>query len=82
VGLSARHDRAVTRGSLQGKQFSVFYYRKEELVAVDSINRPGDQMAARRLIAARISPSPEQAADTSFDLKLLLKPAGRASAQG
>jgi 3-phenylpropionate/trans-cinnamate dioxygenase ferredoxin reductase subunit len=43
------------------------------LVAVDSINRPGDQMAARRLIAAGISPMPEQAEDSSFDIKSLPK---------
>jgi 3-phenylpropionate/trans-cinnamate dioxygenase ferredoxin reductase subunit len=38
---------------------------------VDSVNRPGDQMIARRLIAASISPLPDQAADASFDLKKL-----------
>jgi 3-phenylpropionate/trans-cinnamate dioxygenase ferredoxin reductase subunit len=50
------------------------------LVAVDSINRPGDQMAARRLIAAGISPTPGQAADSSFDIKSLLKAIDKAVA--
>jgi len=37
-------------------------------------------MAARRLIAAGISPSPEQAADSSFDIKSLLKTIDKAVA--
>ena len=70
----------VTRGSVEGSRFSVFHYKQERLIAVDSINRPGDQMAARRLIAAGISPSPEQAADSSFDIKSLLKTIDKAVA--
>ncbi|MFB9262669.1 NAD(P)/FAD-dependent oxidoreductase [Bradyrhizobium erythrophlei] len=73
VGLSGGCDQMVTRGSIQEGRFSIFHYRQGRLVAVDSINRPGDQMAARRLIAARISPTPGQAADGSFDIKALLK---------
>jgi 3-phenylpropionate/trans-cinnamate dioxygenase ferredoxin reductase subunit len=45
------------------------------LIAVDSINRPGDQMAARRLINMGVSPSTEQAADPSFDLRSLMRTA-------
>jgi 3-phenylpropionate/trans-cinnamate dioxygenase ferredoxin reductase subunit len=70
----------VTRGSIEENRFSVFHYRQGRLVAVDSINRPGDQMAGRRLIAAGISLAPEQAADVSFDIKSLLKTIDRAVA--
>ena len=69
VGLSAPDDTAVIRGAIADHKFSVFYYRGTRLMAVDSINRPGDQMIARRLIAASLSPTPEQAADLTFDLK-------------
>jgi 3-phenylpropionate/trans-cinnamate dioxygenase ferredoxin reductase component len=76
VGLSAPQDSTVIRGAIADGRFSIFYYRQEgleqvRLMAVDSINRPGDQMIARRLIAASRSPSPQQAADLSFDLKTL-----------
>lgn len=71
VGLSEPQDMAVIRGSVDQRRFSIFYYRDATLTAVDSINRAGDQMIARRLIAASISPSPDQAADLSFDLKTL-----------
>lgn len=74
VGLSRNFNRHAIRGSLQDGQFSVFYYRQDKLCAVDSVNRAGDQMAARRLIGSGISPSPEQAADLSFDFKSLLTP--------
>ncbi|MDB5655480.1 MAG: ferredoxin reductase [Tardiphaga sp.] len=69
VGLSGADDTAVIRGTIADGKFSVFYYRDARLMAVDSINRPGDQMIARRLIAASLSPTPEQAADLAFDLK-------------
>ncbi len=74
VGISRNFDQQAVRGSLEDGQFSVFYYRQGRLCAVDSINRAGDQMAARRLIDGGLSPSPEQAADLSFDFKSLLIP--------
>ncbi|WP_024576301.1 MULTISPECIES: FAD-dependent oxidoreductase [unclassified Afipia] len=74
VGLSRNFNRYAIRGSLEDGQFSVFYYRQDKLCAVDSVNRAGDQMAARRLIGSGISPTPEQAADLSFDFKSLLTP--------
>jgi len=74
VGISRNFDQQAVRGSLEDGQFSVFYYRQGKLCAVDSINRAGDQMAARRLIDGGLSPSPEQAADLSFDFKSLLIP--------
>jgi NADPH-dependent 2,4-dienoyl-CoA reductase/sulfur reductase-like enzyme len=72
VGISRHFDRQAVRGSLETGQFSVFYYRQGKLCAVDSVSRAGDQMAARRLIGNGISPTPEQAADLSFDFKSLL----------
>jgi 3-phenylpropionate/trans-cinnamate dioxygenase ferredoxin reductase subunit len=73
VGISRRFDGHAIRGSIADGKFSVFYYRQNTLIAVDSINRPGDQMAARRPISAGISPSPREVADPSFDIKSLLK---------
>jgi len=45
---------------------------KKTWIAVDGINRPGDQMAAKQLIGG-ISPSPAEAADPSFDLRSSVK---------
>jgi 3-phenylpropionate/trans-cinnamate dioxygenase ferredoxin reductase component len=75
VGVSARCDRMVLRGTVEAAGFSVFHFRQGKLIAVDSVNRPGDQMAARRLINMGVSPSTEQAADPSFDLRSLMRTA-------
>jgi 3-phenylpropionate/trans-cinnamate dioxygenase ferredoxin reductase subunit len=71
VGLSAGYDRVVTRGSLEDRKFSVFYFRDDRLLAIDSVNRPGDHMAGRKLLAHRVPLTPDQAADESLDLKKL-----------
>jgi 3-phenylpropionate/trans-cinnamate dioxygenase ferredoxin reductase subunit len=70
AGLSADTDQAVTRGDPAGRAFSIFYFSNIRLMAVDSINAPADHMAARRILAKDDRAlSPEQAADTGFDLK-------------
>jgi 3-phenylpropionate/trans-cinnamate dioxygenase ferredoxin reductase subunit len=80
VGLAGWYDRLAVRGSVEAGNFSVFYYRNGKLVAVDSVNRPGDQLAARRLIAVSKSPSPQQVEDLGFDLKSLVRGLDKASA--
>jgi 3-phenylpropionate/trans-cinnamate dioxygenase ferredoxin reductase component len=78
VGISRNVDEQAIRGSVSERKFSVFYFNKRKLIAVDSINRPGDQMAAKKLIAGGISPSLGEAADLSFDLKSLTRPSNSA----
>jgi 3-phenylpropionate/trans-cinnamate dioxygenase ferredoxin reductase subunit len=77
AGLSRGHDAGVLRGDPDSGRFSVFYYRGGRLAAVDSVNRPGDHLAARRLLAAGAPLGPAEAADEGFDLKAAL---GRAAA--
>lgn len=72
VGLSAGHDRQVVRGDPASDRFSVCYFRHGRLIAIDSVNRPGDHMIGRRLLTAGVGVRPEDAADPSFDLKQLL----------
>jgi 3-phenylpropionate/trans-cinnamate dioxygenase ferredoxin reductase component len=71
AGISQAHDRIVTRGSMESGKLSVFYFRGNRLVAVDSINRPLDHMISRKLLAAGTSLTPDQAANESVDLKKL-----------
>jgi 3-phenylpropionate/trans-cinnamate dioxygenase ferredoxin reductase subunit len=72
AGLPAGFDHVVTRGNPETRKFSVFYFRGERLCAVDSVNRPADHLAARKLIGARTALSPDQAMDQGFDLKTAL----------
>ncbi len=69
VGLSEGHDSVVMRGEPASRAFSVCYLRGGELIALDSVNTPRDQMAARRLIAARARPDPDRLADPGVALK-------------
>jgi len=71
VGLSGGYDRMVTRGEPESRKFSVFYFKEGRLAAIDSINRPGDHIVGRKLIANSSPLTPEQAADPSVDLKAL-----------
>jgi 3-phenylpropionate/trans-cinnamate dioxygenase ferredoxin reductase subunit len=72
AGLAPGHDTAVLRGDPGSGAFSVFCFAKDRLLAVESVNMPGDHMAGRRLLAAGAAITPAQAADTSVDLKTLL----------
>ena len=72
AGLAFDVDRRILRGNPDEGRFSVFQYAGEKLVAVDSVNAPGDHMLARRMLAAGISPRPADAADLSVDLKPLV----------
>ena len=71
AGLSAGADRWALRGTLAGT-FSVYHFRAERLIAVDSVNASKDHLQARKLIDAGVSPTPAQVADTGFDLASLL----------
>lgn len=72
AGLTQGGEIAVVRGDPQASAFSVFCYRGDRLVAVESVSRLPDHMLARKLLRAGISPSPQEAADPTCDLKALL----------
>ena len=69
VGISHGYDSVVMRGSPATRSFSACYLRAGELIAIDSINSPRDQMAARKLIAAHARPQPAKLADAGIALK-------------
>ncbi|HEV8678040.1 MAG TPA: FAD-dependent oxidoreductase [Stellaceae bacterium] len=69
AGLTTGHDQAVLRGDAESGEFSVFCYKGDGLLGVESINRPADHAHARRLLAAGREVTPDQAADPSFDLR-------------
>ena len=72
AGLTTGYDRVVVRGDPAQRSFSAFCYKSGRLVGIESINRAGDHMFGRRLLAGNGSITPEQAADTGFDLKSAL----------
>ena len=72
AGVCSGYDDLVIRGSRTESKFSVFYFAGNHLVAIDSINRPADHMAGRKLLAAGAEVSPAEAADESENLKNLI----------
>lgn len=72
TGLSFDADNHVIRGNMDSGVFSVFHFKSEKLLAVDSINMPRDHMLARKLLTAGISPAQEQVEDPGFELKSLI----------
>jgi len=69
AGITVGHDSAVLRGKPESRSFSVFCYRDGRLIGVESVNRPADHMAARRLLIGDPRLSAQQAADADYDLK-------------
>lgn len=72
AGLTAGFDQVATRGDPTTNKFSAYYFKGEKLIAVDSLNHPGDHMLARKFFDKGISPTVEQATDSAFDLNSLL----------
>lgn len=73
AGLSGGADAWAVRGDMGGGTFSVYHFRADKLIAVDSVNAAKDHLQARKLLDAGFSPTPGQAADSGFDLGSLLK---------
>ena len=73
VGTSQGHDHSVIRGDTNAYKCSIFYFAGERLIGIDSLNRPQDHMAGRRLLDEGVGLTPQQAADESFLLNQLFK---------
>ncbi|MBS0367392.1 MAG: FAD-dependent oxidoreductase [Proteobacteria bacterium] len=69
VGVCTGYDTAVLRGSPAQRSFSVCYLRDGEFIAIDTVNAPKDQIAARKLIGAHGRPDSARLADPSVALK-------------
>lgn len=65
-------ERLVLRGDPQTDSFSAFYLKDGKVLAADTVNRPQDFIAAKRLVAEGIAVTAEQLADDSRPLKELL----------
>jgi 3-phenylpropionate/trans-cinnamate dioxygenase ferredoxin reductase component len=68
VGLADGADRVVLRGAPQARSFSVCHLKAGELLAIETVNRAQDQIAARRLIAARARFEADRLADPAIPL--------------
>ncbi len=69
AGLSHGVDRWVVRGDPSSRAFAVFGFLGDRLAVVETVNRGGDHMAARRILGAGTPLTPAEAADESVDLR-------------
>ncbi len=69
IGISMGYDQVVLRGDPASRSFSACYLRQGELISMDTVNSPKDQMGARKLIAAHARPDPVKLADPAIALK-------------
>ena len=71
AGLNRGFDKVVSR--VAGGATSFWYYKGDELLAVDAANAPREYMIGKRLIEAGKSPDPAAVADPETDLKSLMR---------
>jgi 3-phenylpropionate/trans-cinnamate dioxygenase ferredoxin reductase component len=72
AGLTAGCDQTVIRGEPTGTSSTVFCFRDGRLSGVETVNRPGEHLIARRLLGSRCPITPAQAGDPTVDLKRLV----------
>ncbi|HUI21998.1 MAG TPA: FAD-dependent oxidoreductase [Methylocella sp.] len=72
VGLSDGYEELVIRGKTAASSFIAFYLKEGRVIAADSVNRPGDFMAAKKLVGERMKIAPARLADESIPLKSLM----------
>jgi 3-phenylpropionate/trans-cinnamate dioxygenase ferredoxin reductase subunit len=71
AGLNYSVDQTVVRGDVEARRFSVYGFRQNRLIAVESVASPADHMVARRLLAGNTTVSPSDVADQGLDLRTL-----------
>ena len=73
AGLGTGHDRIITRRQQGSDAASFWYFAGDELLAVDAINDSRSYMVGKRLLETGKSAEPAVIADSSTNLKSLLR---------
>jgi 3-phenylpropionate/trans-cinnamate dioxygenase ferredoxin reductase subunit len=68
AGLADPRDGVVELCLPEPREKAVLRFRQDRLVAVETINRPGDHILARRILAGSTGPTPTEASAPDFDL--------------
>lgn len=72
AGLSTGADEIIAQTDEDGAVHSVFAFRGDRLIAVETVNRPGVHIAARKLLGAGVTVTPAALIAAGHDLKALL----------
>ncbi|MBJ7452906.1 MAG: pyridine nucleotide-disulfide oxidoreductase, partial [Blastococcus sp.] len=68
AGLAEPKDSAVELCLTESREKVVLRFRQDRLVAVETVNRPGDHILARRILAGPSVPTSTEASAPGFDL--------------
>ncbi len=74
VGLSTGFDRAIVRGDMAARSFSVVYLRDGAVIALDCVNAIKDYVQGKALVVNATRADPDRLADASIPLKTLVEP--------
>jgi 3-phenylpropionate/trans-cinnamate dioxygenase ferredoxin reductase subunit len=72
AGINAGFDKAVVRGDVAARTFSVVYLKQGRVVALDCVNAVKDYVQGRKLVEAGATPDEAALADAATPLKELL----------
>lgn len=72
AGLNTGYDQVVTRKNPTALSQSLWYYKADELIAVDAMNDPRAYMVGKKLIEAQKTANPNVVKDASANIKDLL----------
>ena len=71
VGLNHGYSKTVLRPGVNPGSQSIWYYRDQQLLAIDAMNEPKSYAFGRKIIEAGKHPTAEEVADPATDLKAL-----------
>ena len=71
VGLNQGHNQTVLRPGSNETSQSIWYYRDDQLLAIDAMNEPKSYAFGRKIIEAGKNPTQQEVADPATDLKAL-----------
>jgi len=71
VGLNHGYSQTVLRPGVNPGSQSIWYYRDQQLLAIDAMNEPRSYAFGRKIIEAGKHPTAEEVADPATDLKAL-----------
>ena len=72
AGLNTGYDRIIVRKT--GEAVSHWYFKADQLLAVDAVNAPRDYMVGKRLLEMGKTADPQVIANPEAELKTLLRP--------
>jgi 3-phenylpropionate/trans-cinnamate dioxygenase ferredoxin reductase subunit len=81
AGMPHRHDAFAVRGDPAEGKFSIFYFRDGMPLAIETVNKPAEHLAGRRLLVSGAAVTPAQVSDLSFDIGAAAGPAAKPPAR-